>query len=65
MQSRLQLIKVLSYILLNITKDSQSAHPHCLNVYLQLQILAALLKLSAVLNICCTHSAAEWLSFSI
>ena len=44
---------------------SQSAQPHCLNVYLQLQILAALLKLSAVLNICCTHSAAEPLSFSI
>ena len=46
-------------------KPTQSAHPHCLNVYLQLQILAALLKLSAVLNICCIHSAAELLSFSI
>ena len=44
---------------------SQSAHPCCLNVYLQLQILAALLQLSAVLNISCTHSAAELLSFSI
>ena len=47
------------------SEATQSAHPHCLNVYLQLQILAALLKLSAVLNICCTHSAAERLSFSI
>ena len=43
----------------------QSAHPCCLNVYLQLQILAALLKLSAVLSISCTHSSAELLRFSI
>ena len=45
--------------------QSQSAHHHCLNVYLQLQILAALLKLTAVLNISCTLSAAEPLNFSI
>ena len=44
---------------------TQSAHPCCLNIYLQLQILAALLKLTAVLNISCTHSVAELLSFSI
>ena len=48
----------------HIMKVAQSAHPCCLNVYLQLQILAALLKLSAVLNISCTHSAAELLSCS-
>ena len=44
---------------------TQSAHHHCLNVYLQLQILAALLKLPAVLHISCTHSAAESLNFNI
>ena len=44
---------------------TQSAHHHCLNVYIQLQILAALLKLPAVLHISCTHSAAELLNFSI
>ena len=38
--------------------------PLSLNDNLELQILAALLKLT-VLNISCTHSAAELLSFSI
>ena len=47
-----------------IKLTSQSAHTRCLNVYLQLQILAALLKLTAVLNISCTHSAADLLTFS-
>ena len=54
-------------ILIRLTQGTftQSAHPCCLNVYLQLQIIAALLKLTVVLNISCTHSAAELLNFSI
>ena len=52
-------------IILTKAIGPQSAHPCCLNVYLKLLILAALLNLSAVLNISCTHSAAELLHCSI
>ena len=43
----------------------QPAHTRCLNVYLWLQIPAALLKLTTGLNICCTCNAADLLRFSI
>ena len=42
-----------------------SEHTSVAYVYLQLQIIAALLKLTVALNISCTHSAAELLNFSI
>ena len=44
---------------------TQQAHPRCLIVYFWLQNPATLLKLTGVLDICCTCSFAKLLRISI